>query len=96
MVAVPWPICNTIGETAKRTGDWPVLKVYSRGGPVADESTRTKAPSAGPGMMALLHDGSALRSGIGGPAGARVASGVYFIAVQAGGTRYMAKLPVER
>ncbi len=50
-----------------------------------------------PGPQVLSWDG---RKGVAtdtrGPAGDKVASGVYFIAIQAGGKRYMAKLPVVR
>lgn len=50
-----------------------------------------------PGPQVLVWDG---RKGVStnttGPTGDRVASGIYLIAVQAGGTRYMAKLPVVR
>ncbi len=50
-----------------------------------------------PGPQVVVWDG---RRGVGsetaGPPGARVATGMYFVSVQAGGTRYMAKLPVMR
>lgn len=50
-----------------------------------------------PGPQVLVWDGKrGLGSDTAGPQGARVATGMYFVSVQAGGTRYMAKLPVVR